>query len=119
MRHLFLSFSVCVSLLQAKKTNLPLMATTSHHPLNVTTHNQPLNQSTHIHQREISPKRDREPTASTPSNPRPQHMAHPTTNHRINRNPQINSTPTNQSTPWNQPSTYKSTHTMESTHTHN
>ena len=117
---------MCVSLLQGKIVNPPLMAAASHHPLNVTAHNQPLNQSTHTHQKEISPKREGEPTASTHDttyslNPQHNPQQSTTTNHQINQptpttqshwiNPdlQINLAPTNQSTPWNQPNIYNST----------
>ena len=69
MRHLFLSFSVCVSLLQAKKTNLPLMATTTH---------------------SMSP-----PTTNHWINPNPQINPH----HGINLAPTNQPTPWNQPTP--------------------
>ena len=99
-----LSFYVSVSLLQAKIVNPPLMATASHHPLNVTAHNQPLNQSTHTHQREISPKREGEPTASTHDTTHslnPQHNPQQPTTKSINPHPQpkaIESTQTHKST---------------------
>ena len=103
-----LSFSVCVSLLQAKIVNRPLMATASHHPLN---------QSTHTHQREKEnpqPQHTTQPTASIHNNP-----LQPTTKSinphlqtkaiESNPDPQLNLAPTNQSPPWNQPNIYKST----------
>ena len=63
MRHLFLFLSLCISLLQEKTTNPPLMATT---------HNQPPNQSTYTHQREISnprPQPTTQPMVSTHNKP--------------------------------------------------
>ena len=98
-----LSFAVCISLLQAKIINPPLMATTSHHPLNDTTHNQPLNQSTHS----LNPQHN--PQQSTTTNHQINQPTPTTQSHRINPNPQINLAPTDQSTPWNQPNIYKST----------
>ena len=98
-----LSFVVCVSLLQAKIVNPPLMATASHHPLNVTTHNQPLNQSTHSRNPQHNPQQ------STTTNHQINQPTPTTQSHRINPNPQIKLAPTDQSTPWNQPNIYKST----------
>ena len=105
MRHV--SLFPCVSLLQAKIVNPSLMATGNHHPLNVTTHNQPLNQSTHTQQREISPEREGEPTAST----------HDTT-HSLNpqHSPQQPLQPTTKSiNPHPQPTAIESTQTYKST----
>ena len=62
---IYFSLFMCLSLLQVKTHNPPLLATTSHHQLNVTihsmspskqqqTHNQSPNRSTMAHQRKIS-----------------------------------------------------------------
>ena len=122
MRHLFISFSVCVSLLQAKTTNLPLMATTNHHPLNVTTlttqattrnkpttnHriNQPTPTKERFHQREIENLQPQHPAThglNTRHNPQPtteSTQTHKSTQHpQINPHHEINLASTNQPTP--------------------